>query len=220
MAQPLAKNCDGILPTLRPSFGARLRDRRLDGHKFRRQAPIGPYIVDFCCFSRNLIVEVDGGQHAGSQTDNQRTRLLKIKGFRELRFWNHYVLANTEGVLEVISCWTSREITFAKIARSRPPPPNPLPRWGGGFLAEPYPERSSVRRGIKRSPNNPRKISHGVVRSISAAAAIASRNVAAAIATKNQEASKSKITNKPVATGRPELQLRSVHRARSWKVKA
>ena len=53
-------------------------------------------------FSRNLIVEVDCGQHAESQTDNQRTRLLKTKGFRELRFWNHDVLANTEGVLEVI----------------------------------------------------------------------------------------------------------------------
>ncbi len=102
MAQPLAKKLRRNSTDAETLIWARLRYRRLDGHKFRRQAPIGPYIVDFCCFSRNLIVEVDGGQHAGSQTDNQRTRLLKIKGFRELRFWNHDVLANTEGVLEVI----------------------------------------------------------------------------------------------------------------------
>ena len=102
MAQPLAKKLRRNSTDAETLIWARLRDRRLDGHKFRRQAPIGPYIVDFCCFSRNLIVEVDGGQHAESQTDNQRTRLLKTKGFRELRFWNHDVLANTEGVLEVI----------------------------------------------------------------------------------------------------------------------
>ena len=81
---------------------ARLRDRKLAGHKFRRQVLIGPYIVDFCCFSRNLIVEVDGGQHAESVSDKQRTRWLETKGSCELRFWNHDVLANTDGVLEVI----------------------------------------------------------------------------------------------------------------------
>lgn len=81
---------------------ARLRSRQLEGHRFRRQAPIGPYIVDFCCFSQNLIVELDGGQHAESRADVLRTRWLQARGFRELRFWNHDVLANTEGVLETI----------------------------------------------------------------------------------------------------------------------
>jgi very-short-patch-repair endonuclease len=79
-----------------------LRNRNLAGHKFRCQAPIGPYILNFCCFSVNLIIELDGGQHAESVSDNQRTRWLEAKGFRELRFWNHDVLANTAGVLEMI----------------------------------------------------------------------------------------------------------------------
>jgi len=77
-----------------------LRNRQL-GVKFRRQEPIGRYIVDFVCFEKRLVVEVDGGQHGGSY-DDERDRWLNMQGFRVLRFWNNEVLKNIEGVLEVI----------------------------------------------------------------------------------------------------------------------
>lgn len=80
-----------------------LRDRRLGGYKFRRQHPIGPFIVDFVCPEKRLIVEVDGGQHAlNVEDDNQRSRFLQDKGFQILRFWNNEVLQETEAVLTKI----------------------------------------------------------------------------------------------------------------------
>jgi very-short-patch-repair endonuclease len=80
----------------------RLRAHRFDGHKFKRQIPVGPYVVDFACLGRKLIVEVDGGQHADNQDDVMRDQYLRTQGFRVLRFWNNDVLKNTDGVLEVI----------------------------------------------------------------------------------------------------------------------
>ena len=76
-----------------------LRDRRFDGIKFRRQVPFGPYIIDFVCFDRRLVVEVDGGQHAESQVDKVRDAYLQAEGFRVVRYWNTDVLKNREGVL-------------------------------------------------------------------------------------------------------------------------
>jgi very-short-patch-repair endonuclease len=78
---------------------SRLRRRQLDGFRFRRQQPIGPYVVDFFCPEARLIVEADGGQHVDSKTDELRTRWLEARGYRVIRFWNNDVLANTEGVL-------------------------------------------------------------------------------------------------------------------------
>lgn len=81
----------------------RLRSRQLDGLKFRRQHPIGPYIVDFCCLEQRLIVELDSGQHAGeTKNDEVRTHWLRLQGYRVLRFWNHEVLIETSAVLEAI----------------------------------------------------------------------------------------------------------------------
>ena len=81
-----------------------LRAARLGGHKFRRQASIGRYIVDFVCFEVCLIVEVDGGQHAERhRQDAQRTAWLASQGFRVLRFWNTEVLGDMEAVKEVIA---------------------------------------------------------------------------------------------------------------------
>ena len=81
----------------------RLRDRQLGGFKFRRQLPIPPYIVDFVCLGRRLIVEIDGGQRADRRRyDDKRTRSLEEKGYRVVRFWNHDVLLQTEAVLEAI----------------------------------------------------------------------------------------------------------------------
>ena len=80
-----------------------LRRQQLLGYRFRRQRPIGPYIVDFVCLEVSLIIEVDGGQHAEQGAkDEARTRFLEKEGFRVIRFWNNDVLANTEGVLEAI----------------------------------------------------------------------------------------------------------------------
>ena len=78
---------------------SRLRRRQLGGFRFRRQQPIGPYIVDFFCPEARLIVEVDGGQHANSAADEIRTRWIEERGYRVIRFWNNDVLGNTEGVL-------------------------------------------------------------------------------------------------------------------------
>ncbi|MBI4332316.1 MAG: endonuclease domain-containing protein [Chloroflexi bacterium] len=82
---------------------SRLRRKQLDGFKFRRQQPIGRYVVDFVCFERKLIVELDGGQHdEARQRDEERTAWLNKEGFRVLRFWNNDVFGNLEGVWEVI----------------------------------------------------------------------------------------------------------------------
>ena len=72
------------------------------GVKFRRQTVIGQYIVDFVCFEKRLIIEVDGGQHAQSENDQIRDQWLKSQGFEVLRFWNHDVLNNRQAVLEKI----------------------------------------------------------------------------------------------------------------------
>jgi very-short-patch-repair endonuclease len=98
-----------------------LRSRSLGGFKFVRQEPIGPYIADFACREKRLIVEVDGGQHATAQRDAIRDRWLSAHRYRVLRFWNNEVLGNIEGVWDVI---------FAAASAAAPPHPNPLPARG------------------------------------------------------------------------------------------
>jgi very-short-patch-repair endonuclease len=85
-----------------------LRDRRLSGFKFRRQVPVGPYIVDFLCVGAKLIVEADGSQHAESRHDNIRDAYLAGQGWKVLRFWNNEVSQNREGVLETIYAHANR----------------------------------------------------------------------------------------------------------------
>ncbi len=80
-----------------------IRLRQLEGHKFRRQQSIGSYIVDFVCLENKVIVELDGGQHAGQVTsDAERTAWLEAQGFRVLRLWNHEVLGDIWAVMEAI----------------------------------------------------------------------------------------------------------------------
>ncbi len=80
-----------------------LRARQMEGLKFRRQQPLNNYIVDFICFERKLIIEVDGGQHKiNIDQDIKRDNYFKNQGYRVLRFWNNEVLGNIDGVLEVI----------------------------------------------------------------------------------------------------------------------
>src|SRR5258708_8293423 len=80
-------------------LGPLLRDRRLDGIKFRRQVPFGPFILDSVCFEQKIVVEVDGGQHAESESDKLRDARLEGEGFRVIRYWNNDVLKNPHGVL-------------------------------------------------------------------------------------------------------------------------
>ncbi len=80
-----------------------LRQSQLDGCRFRRQVPMGPYVVDFVCLKARLVIEVDGGQHAGAgEQDDRRAVWLESRGFRVLRFWNTDVLQRMDGVLERI----------------------------------------------------------------------------------------------------------------------
>jgi very-short-patch-repair endonuclease len=79
-----------------------LRSRRLASMKFRRQVPIGPWIVDFVSYEHRLIVEADGSQHAESEDDKRRDYDLSEPGFRVLRFWNNDVLLRSQSVMEMI----------------------------------------------------------------------------------------------------------------------
>jgi len=81
-----------------------LRNRQLLGFKFRRQVPIGPYIIDFVCLSLKLIIEVDGSQHMSNVNyDNTRTQYLESHGFQVVRFWNNDVLTEIDSVLEALT---------------------------------------------------------------------------------------------------------------------
>ncbi len=80
-----------------------LRDGRFADFKFRRQVPLGPFIADFVCFEARLVIELDGGQHAGSMDDKRRDRWLVANGFQILRFWNNEVLSNLEGVMTLLA---------------------------------------------------------------------------------------------------------------------
>lgn len=82
---------------------ARLRNRQLLGFKFRRQVPIGGYVADLVCEQARMVVEIDGGQHAGSTIDAARTAAIEGAGYHVLRFWNSEVLSNSCGVLEAIA---------------------------------------------------------------------------------------------------------------------
>ena len=102
-----------------------LRGRHFSGFKFRRQHPLGPYVADFVCLERRLIIEADGGEHADrAGRDQERTRWLAARGYRVVRFWNHQVLGETEAVLAAIL-----------EALQENPSPQPSPSRGEGKAA-------------------------------------------------------------------------------------
>ena len=79
-----------------------LRDRRMPALKFRRQHVVAPYIVDFVCLERSIIIESDGGQHADDRSDERRDQYLKQRGFTVLRFWNNDILIELRSVSDAI----------------------------------------------------------------------------------------------------------------------
>jgi very-short-patch-repair endonuclease len=103
-----------------------LRNRQLNGFKFKRQVPFGPYIVDFICMEAKFIVEADGGQHAvHMEAVEVRTKYFVENGYQALRFWNNNVLLNLEGVLE----------TIASELLKKTPSPQPSPQGERGPAA-------------------------------------------------------------------------------------
>lgn len=83
---------------------SKIRQRQLGNARFRRQHAIGPFIVDFACVELKLAIEIDGGQHdEKSKQDVDRSRFLERQGWRVIRFWNHEILLNISGVIDVIS---------------------------------------------------------------------------------------------------------------------
>ncbi|OIR18027.1 hypothetical protein GALL_13530 [mine drainage metagenome] len=102
-----------------------LRNRRIAGAKFRRQHPVGRYILDFYCDEKRLGIELDGGQHSEAvEYDKQRDSWLRVQGIQVLRFWNNQMLTETEVVLEVI---------YQAIVEANSNKKVPLPQAGEGL---------------------------------------------------------------------------------------
>ncbi|WP_411966542.1 endonuclease domain-containing protein [Mesorhizobium sp. ES1-3] len=108
-----------------------LRGRHLNGYKFVRQVPLGPFIADFVCRENGLIVELDGSQHADSPADAVRTAWLNGQGYSVLRFWNHEVLAERRAVLDtILACLDGKISTPSPDLRFAPATLSPLGRGG------------------------------------------------------------------------------------------
>ncbi|MGD0828534.1 MAG: endonuclease domain-containing protein [Desulfobaccales bacterium] len=119
-----------------------LRNRELDGWKFRWQYPVGSFIVDFICVEKNLVIEVDGGPHAETEEqDIQRSTYLNRMGYRVFRFWNNQVMQETEEVLEAILA------ILANTDQNSPSPQPSPPRGGEGevIIAAPLMSQEKVR---------------------------------------------------------------------------
>ena len=109
----------------------RLRAHRLENWKFKRQVPIGPYIINFASLNTKIVIEVDGGQHQASNRDAVRDRYLTELGYVVLRFWNDEVLRSTDAVLEQIvsTIRQASDVPSPGSARRAEPP---SPRRGEG----------------------------------------------------------------------------------------
>jgi very-short-patch-repair endonuclease len=103
-----------------------LRARALSGYKFRRQAPVENFILDFVCFERRVIVEIDGSQHTNSHRDAARDKLLSEAGFETIRYWNDDVLTRPALVLEDLLARLAEEKgNPSPRSGLRPEPPSP-----------------------------------------------------------------------------------------------
>jgi very-short-patch-repair endonuclease len=102
MSLQKAKNLRKNMTDAEKLFWYKVRDRRLAGYKFKRQVPVGPYIVDFSCLDYKVVVEIDGGQHNDNSADIIRDQFLQDSGFKVLRYWNNEILNNIDGVLEAL----------------------------------------------------------------------------------------------------------------------
>lgn len=109
----------------------RLRYRQIGGFKFRRQHPLGPFIVDFVCLERKLVLELDGGQHAERvEADAFRTRWLEQQGYRVVRFWNHQPFQEWDAIEQEL--WRLLTEEGSTPHPSSPPQGGRGPEFGGG----------------------------------------------------------------------------------------
>jgi very-short-patch-repair endonuclease len=136
-----------------------IRDKQIESFRFRRQRPIGKYIVDFICLEANLVIELDGGQHADQQQcDAERTKYLTSQGLHVLRYWNNDVMQNIEGVL--------KDIRAALMQRT---PSQPSPQEGKELIvpmeevspSTPSPARGKAGMGGRNTSPPPNKNQNG-----------------------------------------------------------
>ena len=130
-----------------------LRDKQLDGHKFRRQQPIGPYIVDFACMPQKLLIELDGGQHAEQHTyDQKRDEFLRQQGYKILRFWNNEIFENCFGVLEniYVALHHHSPLEGESVRQGRQPAAEPV--GGGESVEHPPPHQPSPHGSASATP--------------------------------------------------------------------
>jgi very-short-patch-repair endonuclease len=147
-ARARALRADDTEPEYR--FWGELRGRRLNGYKFVRQVPLGPYIIDFLCRERYLVVELDGAQHSGSRHDLVRDQWLNAQGYSVLRFWNHEILEERRAVLDTLLAVLEGRI-FAPSPGLRFAPATLSPLGRGGRQSRP-PKLSVEQRLTKHHP--------------------------------------------------------------------
>jgi very-short-patch-repair endonuclease len=123
-----ARSLRGDMPLAEKKLWQALRGKQLEGLRFRRQHPIGPYIADFACIDELLVIELDGGQHQDQVAyDARRTAYVESLGWQVLRFWNNDVLNNLDGVLAKV----------VEVLTTAPPSqPSPLQGEGASWLFE------------------------------------------------------------------------------------
>ena len=137
-----------------------LRDKQLDGYKFRRQQPIGPYIVDFACMPHKLLIELDGSQHADQHTyDQKRDAFLREQGYTILRFWNNEVFDHCVEVLESIYAALHHHSPLEGESASQGRQPAGEPVGGDELVGHPPPPQPSPRGSASATP--PQGGSHG-----------------------------------------------------------
>ena len=117
-AKEKARELRGQMTEAESLLWQHFKDRRFQGFKFRRQRPLGTYILDFVCLEAGLVIEIDGGQHVEQQAyDQARTALIETQGLTVIRFWNHEVLNETPAVLETI--WQTLQALTPTLSRLR-----------------------------------------------------------------------------------------------------
>ncbi len=117
-AKEKARELRGQMTDAESLLWQHLRGRRFQDFKFRRQRPLGPYILDFVCLQAGLVIEIDGGQHVEQEAyDQTRTAFIETQGHTVIRFWNHAVMNETPAVLE--SIWQTLQTLTPALSRKR-----------------------------------------------------------------------------------------------------
>jgi very-short-patch-repair endonuclease len=140
----------------------RIRDKQIENFRFRRQRPIGKYIVDFICLEANLVIELDGGQHVEQQQyDAERTKYLTAQGLHVLRYWNNDVMQNIEGVLEDIRAALIQRTPSQPSPREGKEQAAPIEKASASMRSTPSPARGKAGMGALNTSPPPTKNQNG-----------------------------------------------------------